>query len=77
VRLVAARDDAAAQDLLWSALAAADPGTTVSVDFLSAGQDWAIDVCLRAGLALSPDGPIFTAGDVGPLRPYVPSGPWL
>ena len=63
--------------MLRAALAAAPRGATVSVDFLTAGQDWAIRACLRAGLALSPDGPVFTGGALGPLRPYVPSGPWL
>jgi hypothetical protein len=29
------------------------------------------------GLALTPDGPIFTRGDVGPLAPYLPSGAYL
>jgi hypothetical protein len=49
----------------------------VTVDFLTAGQDWAVRACLDAGLALSPDGPFFTGGDLGPLRPYVPSGAYL
>jgi GNAT superfamily N-acetyltransferase len=77
VMLVAGLDDAAATRVLGAALAATPPGATVSVDFLSAGQDWAVRACLDAGLALSPDGPMFTAGDLGPLRPYVPSGAYL
>lgn len=77
LRLLAARDDATARALLWAVLAASSPAATVDVDFLSAGQDWAIEVLLEAGLALSPDGPFFTRGDVGPLRPYVPSGAYL
>jgi hypothetical protein len=36
-----------------------------------------VAIALEAGLALSPDGPLFVAGDVGPLRPYIPSGPYL
>jgi GNAT superfamily N-acetyltransferase len=77
VPLLAARDDEAARDLLWSALAAVQPGATAQVDFLTAEQGWAIDIVLRAGLALSPDGPVFVRGDVGPMRPYVPSGAYL
>ncbi len=77
VQLVAGLDEEAATRALEGALAAAPRGSTVSVDFLTAGQDWAIRACLSAGLALSPDGPVFTAGALGPLRPYVPSGPWL
>jgi GNAT superfamily N-acetyltransferase len=76
-RLLAARDDEAAAALLWGAFAAAPSGATVQVDFVSAGQDWAIAVVLEAGLALSPDGPLFVRGDVGPLRPYLPSGAYL
>jgi hypothetical protein len=76
-RLLAARDEEAAAALLWGALAEAPRGATVQVDFISAGQDWAIAVILEAGLALSPDGPLFVRGDVGPLRPYLPSGAYL
>jgi hypothetical protein len=49
----------------------------VSVDFLTAAQQWALPVLLDAGLLLSPDGPVFLRGDVGPFTPYVPSGAWL
>ncbi len=77
VKLLAARDERAAVELLWAALAQAPNGATVSVDFLSAGQQWAIRTVLAAGLALSPDGPIFTAGDVGPMAPYIPCGSYL
>jgi GNAT superfamily N-acetyltransferase len=77
VKLLAARDEAAARELLWAALAAGPRGGTVAVDFLDAGQDWAIGVVLEAGLALSPDGPIFVGGDPGPMAPYIPSGAYL
>src|SRR4051812_24263544 len=77
ITLVAGLDDAAATRALNAALAAMPPGGTVSVDFLTAGQDWAIRACLDAGLALSPDGPFFTGGELGPMRPYVPSGAYL
>jgi GNAT superfamily N-acetyltransferase len=76
-RLLAAHDEEAAAALLWAALAAAPRGATVQIDFVSAGQDWAVAVALEAGLALSPDGPLFVRGDVGPLRPYLPSGAYL
>jgi predicted N-acetyltransferase YhbS len=77
VKLLAARDEEAAATLLWAALSEAAPGATVVVDFITAGQDWAIPVILGAGLALSTDGPFFVRGDVGPLRPYLPSGAYL
>jgi GNAT superfamily N-acetyltransferase len=75
--LLAATDEAIATDLLWSALATAGPGATVHIDFLTAGQDWAVQACLAARLVLSPDGPLFVRGDVGPFRPYLPSGAYL
>jgi GNAT superfamily N-acetyltransferase len=77
ISLVAGVDEDAATRALHAALAAMPPGATASVDFLTAGQDWAVRACLDAGLALSPDGPFFTGGELGPLRPYVPSGAYL
>jgi GNAT superfamily N-acetyltransferase len=75
--VLGARDEQAAQHMLWGVFAAAGPGATVNVDFLTAGQDWALPVCLDAGLALSPDGPTFANGTLGPLAPYIPSGAYL
>jgi hypothetical protein len=77
VMVVAGRDEDAATRVLDAALAAARPGASVEVDFLTAGQDWAVRACLDAGLSLSPDGPMFTGGELGPLRPYLPSGAYL
>ena len=77
VIVLAARDEGAAQTLLRAALAQGPPGGTLHVDYIAAGHDWAIDVCLSAGMALSPDGPIFSRGEVGPMAPYLPSGAWL
>ena len=36
-----------------------------------------LPVVLEAGLSLSPFGPICTRGELGPLTPYLPSGPFL
>jgi GNAT superfamily N-acetyltransferase len=77
VVLLGARDEEAAQRVLWGALVDAGPGATVSVDFLTAGQDWAVAVCVDARLPLSPDGPMFAGGALGPMVPYVPSGSYL
>src|SRR5690349_2801234 len=77
VMLVAGTDDEAATRALRAALASTPRGAGVTVDFLTAGQDWAVRACLDAGLALSPDGPFFTGGELGPLRPYIPSGAYL
>jgi GNAT superfamily N-acetyltransferase len=75
--MLGARDVEAARHVLWAVLVGAGPGATVNVDFLTAGQDWALPVCLDARLALSPDGPMFAGGTLGPLRPYIPSGAYL
>ncbi len=75
--MLVARDGATAADLLWSVLATAERGASVLADFISAGQDWAIRTALDARLDLSPDGPYFSRGQVGPLRPFLPSGAFL
>ena len=77
VKLLAARDEQAAVEILWAALAQTPNGGTVGIDFITADNQWAIQTVLAAGLALSPDGPVFTAGDVGPMAPYIPSGAYL
>ena len=46
--------------------------------WLTAEQQWAIEVCLDAGLELrANDGAVFVDGDVGPFTPYIPSGAFL
>jgi GNAT superfamily N-acetyltransferase len=75
--LLGARDEEAAQLILWALFVTAGAGATVNVDFLTAGQDWALPVCLDARLPLSPDGPMFAGGALGPLAPYIPSGAYL
>jgi GNAT superfamily N-acetyltransferase len=75
--MAGARDEDAAQRVLWALFAGAGPSATVNVDFLTAGQDWALPVCLDARLALSPDGPMFAGGALGPMTPYIPSGAYL
>ncbi len=77
VSMLVARDESTAVDLLWAGLATAHPGGNADVDFITAGQDWAIQTLLEAGLALSPDGPVFTRGALGPLRPWLPAGAFL
>jgi GNAT superfamily N-acetyltransferase len=76
VRLLAALDEAAARDLLRAALARAE-GQEFFVGWLTAAQDWAVRVCVEAGLQLSAGGAVFLGGDVGPFRPYLPSGAYL
>ena len=75
--IVAATEPGIARDLLWACLALAPDGEEVEVAWITGRQNWAVPVALDAGLALSPYGPICTRGDVGPLTPYLPSGPYL
>jgi len=75
--LLAARSEAAAADLLWGALTSGAPGATVSCDFVTAQNQWAIQTGLAAGLAVTGCGPLFVRGRVGPMAPYVPNGPYL
>jgi GNAT superfamily N-acetyltransferase len=76
IRALAATDDDAARALLRAVLAGADG--EFDVDWLSERQDWALDVCLDAGLELrGGGGTVFADGEIGPLRPYLPSGAFL
>lgn len=79
VRMLAAFDEDAAAVLLRDTLArVAAARERANVEWISARQRWAVGVCLDAGLALTTNaGPIFTGGDVGPFRPYLPSGSYL
>jgi hypothetical protein len=75
--VLAADTPGAATDLLWSALSHLPRGGTVSIEMLTAGQDWAIAAGLAGGLAITPEGPMYTRGELGPLRPWIPSGSLL
>jgi hypothetical protein len=73
VWLLVARDDRVASSLLWSGLAEAGDGEHPKVRWITAGQDWAIDVCVRAGLRLTTSGALGVRGRPGRLQPFVPS----
>jgi GNAT superfamily N-acetyltransferase len=75
--MLGARDEQAAQQMLWGLFTISGPGATVNVDFVTAGQDWALPVCLDARLAPTPDGPMFAGGRLGRMAPYIPSGAYL
>jgi ribosomal protein S18 acetylase RimI-like enzyme len=74
--LLAATTPETATDLLWTCLAECD-GSDVEVHWITGTQNWALPVVLGAGLSLSPAGPICVRGELGPLTPYLPSGPFL
>lgn len=77
VYLLAATDDATATDLLWACLAHdVELGLESAVDHVNAEQQWAVEVVVRAGLSMSPAGPVFWRGRTPP-RSYLPSGAYL
>ncbi len=71
---IGAEDDDAAAQLLSACLRSADPDEPVDINWISAGQQWAMRVALVAGLTLQPFGPVMTRGMSGPPQPYLPSG---
>jgi predicted N-acetyltransferase YhbS len=74
---LAAGDDEAARGLLRAVLARAGEAAT-EVEWLTAAQHWAVQVCVDAGLELQgAGGAVFLRGDVGPFSPYLPSGAYL
>ena len=77
VRAVAAHDEEVAAALLRAALRDVPDGARATVEMMSAGQEWAVETVLDAGLDLRPSGALMARGEVGPLRPYLPSGAYL
>lgn len=75
VWLLVARDDGAASQLLWAALAMAG-AEHPAVRWITADQQWAIEIVVRAGLRLVPYGALCVRGRPGTLRAYLPSGPF-
>jgi hypothetical protein len=69
-----ARTDASAALVLRAMLAEAPDGETVEINWLTAGQQWAIGVLIEAGIELQPYGPVMVRGMPGPPSPYIPSG---
>ncbi len=66
-----ATNEGAARRLLWTAIAEA--GETAEVDWLAADQQWGIDVCLEAHLALGWDATLCFRGQP-PVPTYLPNG---
>lgn len=73
--LLAALDHESANVLLWHGLDRASEGGSVRVRYVSGANQWAIDILMEAGLDVIADGAVSVAGNPGPLRPYIPSGP--
>jgi GNAT superfamily N-acetyltransferase len=66
-----ARDEEAAGALLWKALALAE--APARVRWITAAQQWAIDIVARAGLRLTAYGALCVRGTPGPLAPFLPN----
>jgi GNAT superfamily N-acetyltransferase len=77
VKTIAAFDDHAAAALLRTVLARIPAGGAAEVDWMTAAQQWAIEVAVAARLELRPAGAVFLRGDVGAFRPYLPGGAYL
>lgn len=71
--LLGATTAAAAQALLWTALAEST-ADELEISWLRHDQQWALDVALDARLSLRPTGSFCVRGAVGPMSPYIPSG---
>jgi GNAT superfamily N-acetyltransferase len=76
VWLLVAGDEPAAAALLWSSLALCGEPARPPVRWITGEQQWAIEVALRAGLRLAPNRALAVRGRPGPLRPFLPSGPF-
>jgi GNAT superfamily N-acetyltransferase len=74
---VAALAPEIAAGLLRSALRQTQEAPSAHVMFVTAGQEWAVETLLDAGLDLRPAGAVMVRGKVGPLAPYLPSGAYL
>ncbi len=76
VVLLAATSRRLAARLLTEALLRVPVGTEAKVTNATGEQDWAVDVCLAAGLTVSTRGYLALRG-MRPPAPYLPSGAYL
>ncbi|WP_441251714.1 GNAT family N-acetyltransferase [Kitasatospora sp. McL0602] len=76
VKLLAATSKRIATRLLREALARVPDGTEAQVEYLTADQEWAVDVGLDLGLALGTEGYLAVRG-MKPPAPYIPNGAFL
>ena len=71
--VVAATDVPTARELLWEVFGRTPAGDTVAVERVTAEQDWAVDLAVRAGLGIGPGGFVCLRGMPRLAVPYVPS----
>jgi ribosomal protein S18 acetylase RimI-like enzyme len=75
--LLVADDDTTAQELAWATAAAWESPRDYKLGYISAGQDWAVDVCLAARLRLGFSGCLCLRDWEGPAAAYLPNGMFL
>jgi GNAT superfamily N-acetyltransferase len=71
---LAADSDEAAVQLLSAALASAEPGEVVEVNWITAHQQWALRTAVEAGMEVHPVGSVMLRGFEQPPPGYLPSG---
>jgi predicted N-acetyltransferase YhbS len=76
VWVLLARDEETATALLWSALELAADSERPCLRWITGDQGWATSVALEAGLRLGANGALCVRGNPGPLRPFIPTGPF-
>lgn len=76
VWLLLAREEQQAQALLGASLGLAGECERSCVRWVTHDQHWALEVFEREGLAVAGYGALCVGGAPGPLRPFIPSGPF-
>lgn len=74
--LLGATSKRLARQLLTAALLRSPSGTEVAINYLTAEQEWAVDIALAARLSLRTEG-YLALRHMRPPMPYIPSGPLL
>lgn len=71
--LLTALDEVSARVLLVEALRAAGESDEPKVRWITEAQGWAVQTAVGLGLRLRGYGALFVQGELGPLRPFIPS----
>lgn len=74
--LLGATSKRIAGQLLTAALLRSPPGGEVAINYLTAEQEWAVDIAMAARLSLRTEG-YLALRHMRPPVPYIPSGPLL
>ncbi|HET7388979.1 MAG TPA: GNAT family N-acetyltransferase [Nocardioidaceae bacterium] len=74
--LLAATNRRTASDLLWETLAASSPDEPCEIEYVTAANEWAVDVGMFARMELRTEGYLALRG-MKPPMPYLPSSHFL